>query len=223
VPAFARVPCGQSDECIQQFYIFFRPEPILFFFQVSPQLYSRGWVGPVPDPLLLRKSGRVGNQTRTSGSVARNSDHWRSNDDAYTAECQNILWTCFLWIAPVCFQYTKSKSSTNSGVGTGAEEQAVVQTGNIIPAYMWRAGGSGKPPVQHSQWPHRDSKHWRAEFKSGHYPSNRPVQSPPYVPFVQKLMTSVGTMLRRCSTLHTRRRMRNLYVKWLTDSYNWLL
>jgi hypothetical protein len=32
-------------------------------------------VDPVPDPLLLRKSGSAGNRTRTSGSVARNSDH----------------------------------------------------------------------------------------------------------------------------------------------------
>jgi hypothetical protein len=31
-------------------------------------------VDPVPDPLLLRKSGSAGNRTRTSGSVARNSD-----------------------------------------------------------------------------------------------------------------------------------------------------
>jgi hypothetical protein len=41
-----------------------------YFFQVAPQLYSRGWVGPVSDPLLLRKSGSAGNRTRTSGSVA---------------------------------------------------------------------------------------------------------------------------------------------------------
>jgi hypothetical protein len=32
-------------------------------------------VDPVPDPLLLRESGSAGNQTRTSGSVARSSDH----------------------------------------------------------------------------------------------------------------------------------------------------
>jgi hypothetical protein len=32
-------------------------------------------VDPVPHPLLLRKSGSAGNRTRTSGSVARNSDH----------------------------------------------------------------------------------------------------------------------------------------------------
>jgi hypothetical protein len=32
-------------------------------------------VDPVPDPLLVRKSDSGGNRTRTSGSVARNSDH----------------------------------------------------------------------------------------------------------------------------------------------------
>jgi hypothetical protein len=46
-----------------------------FFFQVAPQLYSRGWVDPVPDPLLLRKSSSAGTRIWNSGSVARNSDH----------------------------------------------------------------------------------------------------------------------------------------------------
>jgi hypothetical protein len=45
------------------------------FFQVAPQLYSRASVYPVPEPLLLRKSGSAGNRTRTSGSVAWNSAH----------------------------------------------------------------------------------------------------------------------------------------------------
>jgi hypothetical protein len=44
-----------------------------FFFQVPPQLYSLGRVDPIPDPLLLIKSGSTGNRTRTSESVARNS------------------------------------------------------------------------------------------------------------------------------------------------------
>jgi hypothetical protein len=35
-----------------------------YFFQVAPQLYSWGWVDPVPDPLLLRKSGNGGKRTR---------------------------------------------------------------------------------------------------------------------------------------------------------------
>jgi hypothetical protein len=34
-----------------------------FFFQVPTRLYSRGWVEPVPDPLLLRKCGSLGNRT----------------------------------------------------------------------------------------------------------------------------------------------------------------
>jgi hypothetical protein len=46
-----------------------------YFFQVAPQLYSRGRVDPVPDPLLLTKFGSAGNRTRSSGSVARNCDH----------------------------------------------------------------------------------------------------------------------------------------------------
>jgi hypothetical protein len=45
-----------------------------FLFQVAPQLYTWGWVYPIPDPLLLRKSGRAGNRTRTSGS-----DHQTTN------------------------------------------------------------------------------------------------------------------------------------------------
>jgi hypothetical protein len=44
---------------------------LYFFFHVALELYSRDWVGPVPNPLLLRKSGSAGNWTRTSGSVAR--------------------------------------------------------------------------------------------------------------------------------------------------------
>jgi hypothetical protein len=46
-----------------------------FLFRVAPQLYSRGWVDPVPEPLLLRKSGSAGNRPLSSGSVAKNSDH----------------------------------------------------------------------------------------------------------------------------------------------------
>jgi hypothetical protein len=34
-----------------------------FSIQVATQLSSRGWVDPVPDPLLLRKSGSAGNRT----------------------------------------------------------------------------------------------------------------------------------------------------------------
>jgi hypothetical protein len=72
------------------------------FFQVVPQLYSRDWVDLLPDPILLRKSGRAENRTRTSGSVARNwpLDHRgglrnsrRSRKSSYTDLLQIVqLW-----------------------------------------------------------------------------------------------------------------------------------
>jgi hypothetical protein len=69
-----RVPRGQRDGSLRSYSRLPRPEQLLFF-QVAPQLYPRGWVDSVPDPLLLIKCGSAGNRTRTSGSVARNSDH----------------------------------------------------------------------------------------------------------------------------------------------------
>jgi hypothetical protein len=38
-----------------------------FFFQVALQLYPRGWVDPVPDPLLPRKCVSAGNRIRNYG------------------------------------------------------------------------------------------------------------------------------------------------------------
>jgi hypothetical protein len=62
------------------------------FFQVAPQLYSRGWVDPIPDPLLLRISGSTSNRTWTSESVARNSEHQTTEAvKVYTGKLKNIL------------------------------------------------------------------------------------------------------------------------------------
>jgi hypothetical protein len=57
-----------------------------FFFQVAGQLYLRGWVDFIPDPLLLTKSGSAGNRTWTFGSVTNNSDH-------YTTEAVSVVVT----------------------------------------------------------------------------------------------------------------------------------
>jgi hypothetical protein len=66
------VPRGQRDGSLRPYARFSRQEPLLFY-KVAPQLYSRGRVDPVPDPLFF--SGSAGNRTRASGSVAKNSDH----------------------------------------------------------------------------------------------------------------------------------------------------
>jgi hypothetical protein len=59
------------------------------FFQAA-QLYSRGWVDVVPDTLHLRKSGNARNRIRTSGSVARNSDHW-TTEVVLPRKCRDII------------------------------------------------------------------------------------------------------------------------------------
>jgi hypothetical protein len=46
------------------FYFGFLDRSRYFSIQVAPQLPSRGWVDPVPEPLLLRKSVNAGNRTR---------------------------------------------------------------------------------------------------------------------------------------------------------------
>jgi hypothetical protein len=46
------VPHGQCDGSLRPYSRFSRQEPLLFY-QVAHQLYSRGWVHPVTDPLLF--------------------------------------------------------------------------------------------------------------------------------------------------------------------------
>jgi hypothetical protein len=53
-------------------------------------------VDPVPDPLLLRKSGGAGNQPGTSRAVARNSDH--ETTEAVYPQAQ---WIIYIPLSPV--------------------------------------------------------------------------------------------------------------------------
>jgi hypothetical protein len=66
VSTFAVRSCCMASAAIPHFRYsrFSRPETLPFFSQVAPHLSPRGWVGPVPDPLLLRKSGSVWTRTR---------------------------------------------------------------------------------------------------------------------------------------------------------------
>jgi hypothetical protein len=53
--------CGQRMSRVQRNRSL--PEPLLFI-QVAPQLSSRRWIDPVPNPPLLRKSASAGNSIR---------------------------------------------------------------------------------------------------------------------------------------------------------------
>jgi hypothetical protein len=66
VPTFVErgVSLGQHGGTPTAVNLSFLDHSCHFFFQVDPYLSSRGWVDPVPDPLLLRKSGSARNRTR---------------------------------------------------------------------------------------------------------------------------------------------------------------
>jgi hypothetical protein len=65
---------GQRGGSPRLYPRFIRPKPLLFLPNSSSFVLTRP-SGPVPDQVLLRKSGSVGNRIRASGSVARNSAH----------------------------------------------------------------------------------------------------------------------------------------------------
>jgi hypothetical protein len=95
------VPRDQCEGTLWPYSRLSRPK-LLLFFQVAPQLYLQGWVHPVPDPLLLRKSGSAGNWTWASGSVARNSDH-QTTEVVETDDVKVILYYFILvWLIWIC-------------------------------------------------------------------------------------------------------------------------
>jgi hypothetical protein len=59
-----RMSHGQRNRFTTAVNLGFLDRSSYFSIQVAPQLSSRGWVDPVPDPLLLRKSGSPGNRIR---------------------------------------------------------------------------------------------------------------------------------------------------------------
>jgi hypothetical protein len=66
-----KVSRGQRSGSSRLYSRFSRLEPLLFLPSSSSIVLTR-LSDPIPDELLLRKSGRARNRTQTSGSVARN-------------------------------------------------------------------------------------------------------------------------------------------------------
>jgi hypothetical protein len=101
VPTLADRGCHVVNVTVPYGRIFgFRDRSRNFFFEVAPQLYSRDWVDPAPDSLLLRKCGKVGNRTRTSGSAARNSDHQTTEE---VTNCSDHYFNVLRWHS--CLRY----------------------------------------------------------------------------------------------------------------------
>jgi hypothetical protein len=70
-----------------------------FLFQVAPQLYSRGWVDSVPDPLFLGKPDSVGKRTR---------DLWICSHELWPLDHRGSRNTCIIDLnvsIQRCFRY----------------------------------------------------------------------------------------------------------------------
>jgi hypothetical protein len=92
---------GQLNGSPWQYSRFSRPEPLLFL--SSSSSYSRGWVDPVSDPLLLRKYGSVGNRTRNLWIYSQELwplDHRDGRNEPTLSININIF-----WILPTKFYY----------------------------------------------------------------------------------------------------------------------
>jgi hypothetical protein len=91
VPTFVDrgVSCGQRSGTPMAIILNFLGWSCYFFFQVAPLLSSRGWVDPVPDPLLLRKSSSTKN--RAWDLSVYSQELWPLDDrGACTASCLPI-------------------------------------------------------------------------------------------------------------------------------------
>jgi hypothetical protein len=107
-----------------------RLKPLLFF-QIAPQLYSRGWVDPVPDPLLLRKSGSAGNPTQASGSVVKNSDQYITRYLNTPTLINTLPQNSRRW--PLC-------KSANVGIAVWNISERYLQEGLIwVPLWQWHS------------------------------------------------------------------------------------
>jgi hypothetical protein len=88
VPTFADIGAsrGQRDESptVVNLYVLNRSR---YPFQLAPHLSSRGWMDPVPDPLLRRKFCSAGNRTK---------DLWVSNQELWPLD-HRVYSTLNLW------------------------------------------------------------------------------------------------------------------------------
>jgi hypothetical protein len=102
-----RVSRGQRNEFPRPLIRFSRPEPLLSF-QVAPHLSPRGWVDPVPDPLLLKKNSSAGNQTQDLCSCSQEPWPLEHRGGLYK-DMDSIIKNVYRW-----FEWTHSDNTQRS-------------------------------------------------------------------------------------------------------------
>jgi hypothetical protein len=106
VPAFADRGCqvvGVTDPYGS--ILAFLDRNRYFLFQVALQLYSRGWVNPVPGPLFLRKFGSAGNRTRDLLLPCQNCVRTQVILLAIGYDARPTVWVTVTWLLSTDYQH----------------------------------------------------------------------------------------------------------------------
>jgi hypothetical protein len=137
VPNFAdrresRGQCGPSPTADNLGYP--EPEPLIFF-QVAPQLSSRGWVDPVPDPLLLRKSESDGNRTRDLWVCSRLPNISNGNN-IVSILCKDLEYADRNFCGEACNDVFRS----NQTINTSGRQLSVTADTKLVADYVPAVG-----------------------------------------------------------------------------------
>jgi hypothetical protein len=94
-------------------------------------------VHPVPDPLLLLKSGSAENRTRASGSVARNNNNNNNNMGHIST---GAVWFCYIQHMSVVssLRFDTNIVKILSAVGTELDVSSILDTGALVMRYKER-------------------------------------------------------------------------------------
>jgi hypothetical protein len=107
---------------------FLDPKPLLLH-SIAPQLSSRGWVDPVPDP-LLRKSGSTGNRTRNLWICSQ--ELWPLEDRG--GHGKRYPWIKYtiremqVWLCAICLRIPTSEGFSEYCDGTTHIESSACQS-----------------------------------------------------------------------------------------------
>jgi hypothetical protein len=111
-----------------------RPEPLIIHSNTS-SIYSRGWVDPVPDPLLLKKSGSAGNRTWDLWMCSQRRLYY-----CKFIQYLRVQRSCFKWhfcVVPRTFLECDGKSDNEWRVVNNSEWNSRCIFQGTSPAFPW--------------------------------------------------------------------------------------
>jgi hypothetical protein len=109
-----RVSRGQRNGSPGPYSQLSRPQNHYYFFHAASELYSQGWVDPVPDSLLHRKSGNAGNRT---------PDLWLYSQELWRQE--NRGGQHQVWLSKLCEMVKRLNFQTETSLEVSCSKERI--------------------------------------------------------------------------------------------------